>query len=259
MKVKEVIKIIERDYPTFLAEEWDNVGLIIGNDNTEVKKIQLSLDATERVIDYAIENKVDMLITHHPVIFKNIKKINNSTVMGKKIIKALENRLSIYSIHTNLDSASGGLNDFILKMLGIERAEIIDINPKDDMSGIGRVYTLDNEILIEEYIWYLKDKLKIKNVRAIIRDVKKKVQKIALINGAGIKYWKKVQKMGVDLFITADVGYHEALEIKETGLDLLDIGHFESEKVFTELMLGKLKEKGIEIIIFNDGPIFKNY
>lgn len=259
MITKDIINFLEEKYPRSNAEEWDNVGLLVGNNKKDVKKIQLSIDATEKAVDYAAQNNVDMIVTHHPLIFKPLKSIVMSELSGRKIIKLIENGLNLYSIHTNLDSSKDGLNDYILELLEVKKYKIIDINANDETAGIGRIYTLEEKITILEYADFIKTKMKIKNVRVISNDLKSEVKKIALINGSGMSYWRKVKSLGADLFITGDIGYHDALDAKESGLHLIDIGHFESENCFSELLKKNLEEIGLEVLIFNDGPVFENY
>lgn len=259
MITKDIINFLEEKYPRSNAEEWDNVGLLVGNNKKDVKKIQLSIDATEKAVDYAAQNNVDMIVTHHPLIFKPLKSIVMSELSGRKIIKLIENGLNLYSIHTNLDSSKDGLNDYILELLEVKKYKIIDINANDETAGIGRMYTLEEKITILEYADFIKTKMKIKNVRVISNDLKSKVKKIALINGSGMSYWRKIKSLGADLFITGDISYHDALDAKESGLHLIDIGHFESENCFSELLKKNLEEIGLEVLIFNDGPVFENY
>lgn len=259
MITKDIINFLEEKYPRSNAEEWDNVGLLVGNNKKDVKKIQLSIDATEKAVDYAAQNNVDMIVTHHPLIFKPLKSIVMSELSGRKIIKLIEKGLNLYSIHTNLDSSKDGLNDYILELLEVKKYKIIDINANDETAGIGRMYPLEEKITILEYADFIKTKMKIKNVRVISNDLKSKVKKIALINGSGMSYWRKVKSLGADLFITGDIGYHDALDAKESGLHLIDIGHFESENCFSELLKKNLEEIGLEVLIFNDGPVFENY
>ena len=259
MITKDIINFLEEKYPRSNAEEWDNVGLLVGNNKKDVKKIQLSIDATEKAVDYAAQNNVDMIVTHHPLIFKPLKSIVMSELSGRKSIKLIENGLNLYSIHTNLDSSKDGLNDYILELLEVKKYKIIDINANDETAGIGRMYTLEEKITILEYADFIKTKMKIKNVRVISNDLKSEVKKIALINGSGMSYWRKVKSLGADLFITGDISYHDALDAKESGLHLIDIGHFESENCFSELLKKNLEEIGLEVLIFNDGPVFENY
>lgn len=259
IKVKDIMGVLEKKYPKVNAENWDNVGLIVGKLNQEVKKVQLSLDATDKAIEYAIKNSADMIITHHPMIFKPVKSITTMDNLGRKIIKLIENNRSLYAMHTNLDSSKNGLNDFILQLLGVENSKIIDVNENDNEVGIGRLYTISKEMNIEEYANFVKESLKIKNIRIISENREKMVRKVALINGSGMSYWRKVKSLGADLFITGDIGYHDALDAKEAGINVFDIGHFESENCFVELLKKDIEGMGIEVITFNDGPVFEIY
>ncbi|MDC7956267.1 Nif3-like dinuclear metal center hexameric protein, partial [Fusobacterium simiae] len=136
MKARDIINILEKKFPKINAEEWDNVGLLIGDYDKEVKKIQFSLDATLESIENAVSKKVDMLITHHPIIFKAIKDINEQNILGKKIRNLIKNDINVYSIHTNLDSSIDGLNDYILSKLGYSEYKILDFNEEKNC-GIG--------------------------------------------------------------------------------------------------------------------------
>lgn len=259
MLLKDIINSLEEKFPKYNAEEWDNVGLLVGSQKQKIKKVQLSIDATEKGIEFAGANGVDLIVTHHPMIFKPIKSVTTVDSTGRKIINLIEKKIALYAMHTNLDSSKDGLNDYVLEKLEVKKAKIIDINEKDESAGIGRIYTLSSEKTICEYADFVKEKLNIKNIRVISEDKEKSIKKIALINGAGMSYWRKVKSLGADLFITGDISYHEALDARESGLNLLDIGHFESERCFTEILKKELEKLGLEVIVFNDGPVFEIY
>lgn len=125
LKCGTVASLMEAIAPKKLAEDWDNVGLIVGDSGAEVNKIMVCLDLPLWVVDEAIEKKVDMIITHHPLIFNPIKKVNSDTVLGKKIMRLIRHNIAVYSSHTNFDIAQGGLNDIFAKQLGFENTEII--------------------------------------------------------------------------------------------------------------------------------------
>jgi len=125
LKCGTVASIMEKIAPKRLAESWDNVGLIIGDSSSNIEKIMVCLDLPSWVVDEAIDAKVDMIITHHPVIFNAIKKINSDTALGKKIMKLIKNNISVYASHTNLDLARGGLNDIFARQLGFEKTNIM--------------------------------------------------------------------------------------------------------------------------------------
>ena len=126
MKLSEIISRLEEKFPRQNAESWDNVGLLIGNRESEIKNIQISLDVTVKAVEKAVENKVDLIISHHPFIFSPLKEINNDTVIGDKILKLIENKIAVYSLHTNLDSSEFGLNDFVGEKLGFNKGKIVD-------------------------------------------------------------------------------------------------------------------------------------
>lgn len=257
MILNEIIKVLEKRFPLTNKEEWDNVGLMVGRRQNEIKKIQLSLDVTMETIDNAIENGVDLIISHHPMIFSGVKKINSDTIIGEKIIKAIENNIAVYSLHTNLDSTKDGLNDYVGKKLNLFDGKIIDeINENE--SGIGRVYSLGEKIKFYGFVEKIKENFLTNNLRVSGKNLDELlVKKVAVVNGAGSSYWRKAKKMGADLLVTGDVKYHEALDAVEEGFCIIDIGHYETEHFFGNIIKKELEKfEGIEIIEFNDIPVF---
>lgn len=229
-KVKDVIKVIENFAPKILKEDFDNVGLMVGDKEKEVKKVLLALDCTLDVIEEAKEKSIDLIITHHPLIFKKPNSITTETLLGKKIIKLIQNDISLYSSHTNLDSAKNGLNETIVKVLGFEKSEILELNKnsrKDKKDGIGRLVTLDKEIYIEDLIKQVKEKLNIKALRVVLGT--NSINKIAIINGSGQDFFDIAIKNGANCIITGDTTYHYASDYKEMGITIVDVGHFASE------------------------------
>lgn len=257
MILNEIIKKLENKFPLKNKEEWDNVGLMVGRRKNEIKKIQLSLDVTMETIDNAIKNGVDLIISHHPMIFSGVKKVNDDTVLGEKILKAIENNIAIYSLHTNLDSTREGLNDYVGKKLNLFNGKIID-EIDEEGYGIGRVYSLDEKIKFIDFIEKIKKVFLTNNLRVSGRELDEiLIKKIAIVNGAGSSYWRKAKKMGADVLITGDVKYHEALDALEEKFCIVDIGHYETEHFFGEIIKRELEKfDDIEIIEFNDIPVF---
>ena len=153
-RVKDFIEIIEEFAPINLKEDFDNVGLMVGDKEKEVKRILLSLDCTLEVIEEAITHNVDLIITHHPLIFRKPSNITTDTLVGKKIIKLIKNDISLYSSHTNLDSASGGLNETIVNILGFDSKELIENNKnaRNKNEGLGRIIRLDKAINLNDLV-----------------------------------------------------------------------------------------------------------
>lgn len=241
--VRDIIKVMEKIAPPFLKESYDNVGLMVGDKNKEVKKVLLALDCTKLVIEEAKENNVDMIITHHPLLFRKPSRIVYDDLQGYKIIELIRNDISLYSSHTNLDSVKGGINEEIVNILGFKNSKLMEssnVKSYED-SGIGRIVKLDNEINIEDLIKLVKEKLNISNLRAVIGN--KTVKKIAIINGSGQDYFSLALRLGADCIITGDTTYHFASDYKEMGVSVLDAGHFGTEWIVFLSVMEKLKKE----------------
>ena len=126
LKCQTIINHLETFAPKFFAEEWDNVGLLVGDSKQEVKKVLLALDANMDVIEEAVQKQIDMVITHHPIIFRPIKNIRRDSIQGEMIYKVIQNNISVYCAHTNLDAAVGGLNDYFAEKIGLLDTKILD-------------------------------------------------------------------------------------------------------------------------------------
>lgn len=246
--VNDIIKEMESLAPTYLKEDFDNVGLMVGDRNKEVNKALLALDCTLKVIEEAKRENVDLIITHHPLIFRKPSNITTDTLQGKKIIELIKNDISLYSSHTNLDSAINGLNHTIVSILGFEESTILEKNKTVNSAGLGRVVKLDKEIKLENLIEQVKIKINISNLRVV--KANDTVSKIAIINGSGQDFIGKAVALGADCIITGDTTYHFASDYKEMGISILDVGHFASEQITFFSVMERLKEKfkDIEIV-----------
>lgn len=241
IKVNNIIKEMELLAPTYLKEDFDNVGLMVGDKNKEVKKVLLALDCTLKVIEEAKKENVELIITHHPLIFKRPSSITTDTLQGKKIIELIKNDISLYSSHTNLDSVENGLNDTIVSILGFDNFKILEKNKRDDKAGLGRIVSLNESIQLEDLISKIKKSLNINNLRVV--KGKDKVNKIAIINGSGQDFIGKAVALGADCIITGDTTYHFASDYKEMKISILDVGHFASEQITFFNVIENLKEK----------------
>lgn len=241
IKVNNIINEMELLAPTYLKEDFDNVGLMVGDKNKEVKKVLLALDCTLKVIEEAKKENVDLIITHHPLIFKRPSSITTDTLQGKKIIELIKNDISLYSSHTNLDSVENGLNDTIVSILGFDNSKILEKNKRDDKAGLGRIVSLKESIQLEDLISKIKKSLNINNLRVV--KGKDKVNKIAIINGSGQDFIGKAVALGADCIITGDTTYHFASDYKEMEISILDVGHFASEQITFFNVMENLKEK----------------
>lgn len=243
MKVKDIKKEIEKFAPPFLKESYDNIGLMVGSNDKSVKKILVALDCTNEVISEGKKEKVDLIITHHPLIFKKPSKIVYEDLQGKKIIELIKNNISLYSCHTNLDSAEQGINEEVVKMLGFNKSQIIEKSKIEGFegAGIGRIIDLDEQISILDLINLLKEKLDIKTLR--VARGKETTKKLAIINGSGQDFFTKALKMGADCIITGDTTYHFVSDYKEMGITIIDAGHFNTEALAFNNVIKKIEKK----------------
>ncbi len=245
--VQDIINEMEAFAPSKLKEDFDNVGLMVGDKNREVKKVLLALDCTKEVIDEAIENKCEMIITHHPLIFRKPNRIVKGDLLGDKIIKLIENKISVYSSHTNLDAIKDGINDKVVNILGFKKSKIIDKSILED-SGIGRIVYLEEPIKTKDLINNIKEKLNIDMLTGHISN--EYVSNIAIINGSGSSYFNKAYEMGADCIITGDTSYHFVSDYKELGVTILDAGHFGTEWLAFLSAMENIKEniKDVEFV-----------
>lgn len=252
MIIKEIISELEKLFPKKNAEDWDNVGLLLGDLENDVKGVVITLDVDEKSIEKAISEGANLIISHHPMIFSGIKSIDFKNPISKKIKSLIKNDINVYCMHTNIDSTLGGLNDYILKKLEIEISKVLA--PKaDKVNGIGRYYKIGKGFTIDEYCKLVKNKLGLEEMSLYTKDKHKSCEKVAFVNGSGADFWKKAKFYNCDLLITGDAKYHTIYDALESGISILDLGHYESEKEFMELIQEILKS------IFPNLVVYKNY
>lgn len=355
LTVKTIFNALEELAPKEKAYSWDNVGLQIGSANQKATKIMITLDVLESVVDEAIANNVDVIIAHHPLLFKPLKQINFDTPEGRVIAKLIRHNITVYASHTNLDIVAGGVNDMLAEQLGIQKAKplvqigteklfkyavhvpvshldkikqvigdagagkqgdythcsfeiagigsfkpgtqaepfigeigkiakveevkiealvnesslkkvvaaVLEVHPYEEPAydiielknsganyGLGRIGEVKTQMNLKQYAEGLKEKLELSHVR-IVGDLKKMIKKVAVIGGSGEKYIHAAKHAGADVYITGDLGFHQAQIAMEMGLAVIDAGHYiesimkESVKDYLEQ---KLTEFDVEII-----------
>ncbi len=257
MKLEDIINFLEKKYSPELAEKWDNSGLIIGRKESNISAVMICLDITVDVIEQAAANRAELIISHHPLIFSEIKRITNDTLLGEKILKLAEKNIAVYSMHTNVDSAVHGLNDYILDKLSLGGEKSVWMkNENYPESGLGRILKLKKEDSLHNIIKIVKERLNLKKIR-VAGNENKKIKKIAVLTGSGGSLISEIDKT-VDLYITGDLKHHETLDALEEGLTLIDLGHYESENIFSELIKKDLEEffNG-KIIQAKENQVFK--
>ena len=143
MKAKEIIKIIENVCPERLAYSWDNVGLLCGDENKDVKKVFVTLDTNINTVKEAISKNADMIVSHHPILLDGIKRIDYSTSVGQMLKLLIENNIPLFAAHTNMDTAKGGINDKLAEIFELTDVKILDQHTDDSSAGLGRYGRLE--------------------------------------------------------------------------------------------------------------------
>ena len=241
MQLKEIISIIEKEFPKESAYEWDNVGLLVGDTKSEIKTVLVTLDITPFVIEEAIKNKAELILSHHPIMFDAAKTITPDTKDGKIILKAIKNNINIYAAHTNCDVGKNGINEALASLFELKKAKILEEN------GLGRIGFLEKEMPAADFIKIVKEKLGIKMIR-VCGDTKKTVKKIAIGSGACADSIPLAKSKGADLMLTADVKYHEMLDAEENGIIVVDAGHYATEIIVMDIFEKVLEKKDIKIV-----------
>lgn len=234
VRVCDIAKHIEQYAPLHYKEEWDNVGLLVGDKNQEVKSVLVSLNYSERVIEEAISKNVDMLVSHHPMIYKPLSRITLDDPTGKKIIDCIKNDIAVYAMHTNFDNSICGTNDILFDKLSLNNKSTIDIIDKETNAGGGRIGDLSERLTFKQFLDYVSLKLNTKNIvyAEDKQGLNKPIKKVGLCAGAAeIKMIIKAKSMGCDVFVTGDIGLHKGQLAEEYGIDIVDIGHYLSEKI----------------------------
>ncbi len=246
LKVKTIEDIMEKFAPVVLKEDYDNVGLMVGDSESQVTKILIALDCTMDVISEAVETGCNFILTHHPLLFVKPKTITRDTLAGKKIMELVLNGINVYASHTNLDSAKGGLNDIATEILGYKKFEIIEPSKKYDVNaGIGRIVSLDDPITLGELCEKVKKAYRVEFIRCVGKQ-KDLIKTIAIINGSGEDFFEASVKVGADCIITGDTKYHHVNDLKEENIALIDAGHFATEWIPFQIFSEKLKKQLIE-------------
>ena len=258
LKVKDIENIMQLFAPSILKEDYDNVGLMVGDKDDEVTKILIALDCTMDVICEARDKGCNLILTHHPLLFVKPKVVTTDTLVGKKIIELIKNNINVYSSHTNLDSVKGGLNDIVTEILDFTSYKVIEAStiPGYDNgdNGIGRLVILEKPVLLLDLCENVKKTFEADFIRYVGMD-NKLIKTIAIINGSGEDYFDESIKLGADCIITGDTKYHHVSDLKEENIALIDAGHFATEwkplKIFGEKFKKRLIEDG-----YNNEVIF---
>lgn len=258
MKIKDVIVALERFAPLPLQEDWDNAGLQVGLTEAEVSGALLCLDVTEAVVDEAISLGCNLIVSHHPLIFRGLKRINGSDFVQRCVIKAIKNDIVIVSMHTNLDAAEGGVNDEMARRLGLQSIRFTAPQQKDGVDYcIGSIGELPEPLTPDDFVALVKRTF---GVKAVMTNalLSRKIRTVAVCGGAGSSLMGDAIAAGADAFITGEMSYHNYFGHEEE-IQIAVIGHYESEQytqnVFKALIERECPGVSCTITSVNTNPI----
>ena len=237
MNVRDITQVIESFAPLSIQEKWDNSGLCIGSQDAEVTSVLLGLDCTPELVDEAIECGADMIVTHHPLIFSGLKKINSEDPVGEAVVKAIRAGIAVYAAHTNADKVIEGVSGAMAARLSLTDVEVLDEDGEG--TGLGAVGNLPEPMDASEAIAYVKERFGLK-VMKTSRPLTEKISRVALCGGSGGSLIGAALRSGAQLYISGDISYHNFFTPK--GFMLMDIGHYESEKEIVDILFSLIKK-----------------
>ncbi len=243
ISMKECRKVLNEIAPEILQESWDNCGMQIDMGREDTERILVCLEITADVVNEAIEENVDLIITHHPLLFHSIKKIDRNTVVGNYLIDLIFTGISVYSSHTSFDTADGGNNDDLAGRLGLLSISQMKLQGDDSERAMGRMGELQQPMRLSDFAQLLDKTLGYCGNLRISGNEDAMISKVGLCTGAGGDLIERAVQCGCDAYITGDVKHHEAQMAKELGICLIDAGHFGTEHLFRENMAEQLKNK----------------
>lgn len=269
MKLSSVIGFLERFAPNRLAEEWDNVGLLLGDRISVCRSVMTCLTITPDVVEEAIDRSADLIVAHHPLPFRPLKKITTDSVIGSMILKMAKSNIAIYSPHTAFDSTAQGINQSIAEKLGLREIAPIkeiensparlesgkpandsnDENVAPEIFGVGRVGKLDSPTSCQEICETLKKLFDLKLVK-FCGELETKVSKIGIACGSAGQFLNDAKRMGCDAFITGETNFHTCLESIANKTPMFLLGHYGSERFAVEMLADVLSGEFPELSIW---------
>lgn len=228
MKLREIAEAIERFAPLALQEDYDNAGLVVGNPDAEVHRALLAVDVTEEVLAEAEREGCDLIVTHHPLIFHPLRRLNEADYVQRCVARAVRSGIALYACHTNLDSTPGGMSWRLAAELGLQELQLLEPSPgKGEGVGFGVTGRLPEAVPTLEFLRMVAQRLRVGAIRHS-DVVSERVRHVAVCTGAGASLMGEAMASGAELYLTADLRYNDFMT-PSGRMTVADIGHFESE------------------------------
>ena len=259
MKIRQVLDALEQFAPLPLQESWDNAGLQLGLTEADVSGALLCLDVNEKIVDEAIRKGCNLIVSHHPLLFRGLKQISGADYVQRSVIKALKNDVVVISMHTNMDNALGGVNWKIAERLGLQNSRFFAQKTIDGVeAGSGVIGELPSEMAADDFVLLLKRQFDVECAQCN-ELLRRPIRKVAICGGAGDFLLDDALRQGADAFITGEMHYHQYFGY-EQRLQICVIGHYQSEQYTAEIFRDIINKEcpGVrtEIAETNTNPIF---
>ena len=249
MTIKNLYKKLSNFYPEKLRCEWDNDGIMCcENFDKEVVKILVALDVTSATIDFAIDNNFDLIISHHPLVFSSQKSLTPDKFTQAKLIKLIKNNVSVFSFHTRLDAANGGVNDVLCEKIKLQNVQVDEVEP------IGRIGNLENELDLDSFAKYIKATLE---TPMVLFNGNKPVNRVYVVGGDGKDLISRAISKGADTLLTGRASYNTIIDANDIGLNIVEAGHFFTENPVCDKIKSDILniDDNFEVEIYNSYAI----
>ncbi len=243
-----ITNFLEQFAPLELAEDWDNVGLLLGDVQQPISKVMTCLTLTPDVATEAIDHGADLIITHHPIMFRPVKQLTNRSTQGDMILKLIRNNIAVYSPHTAFDSAQDGINNQLAVALGLTFVEPLRPTQNPHLGG-GRHGVLEIAETLAELLVDVKSALNIPHLQ-FVGSLDQHISKVAIACGAAGEFLKDAQKLGCELLITGETRFHTCLEARESNTAMILLGHYQSERPALETFVHVLEKQFQELHVW---------
>lgn len=233
MNGKELYTLLQKHFPNDAAMSWDNVGLLCGRMDKDIKKVYVALDATTEVIDAAAQVGADLILTHHPIIFSGIKRIEEKDYLGERLLRLIENHITCYAMHTNYDVKR--MADLAADRMELENLQVLEPTVSDESEGIGYTGDLKNPMTLKAYALKIKEWFSIPDVR-VYGNLEQIIHRVSVCPGSAKGMEDFAIGQSAEVLIGGDFGHHEGLDCMEKGIAVIDAGHYGLEHIFIDDM-----------------------
>ena len=237
MRVGDITAVLEAFAPLRIQESWDNSGLLIGSADDPVHGVLVGFDCTPELIREAVEKGCDLVVTHHPLIFKGLRRINGQDPVGAAVMEAVKAGVAVYAAHTTADKVLEGVSGAMARRLGLEDIRILE--GEDEGVGLGCIGTLPSPLTGEQALAWVKERFGLRLIRCS-RPLPTPIRRVALMGGSGASEISAALSAGAQLFISGDISYHHFFTPE--GFMIMDIGHFESEVEIVDILLAQIRK-----------------